>query len=237
MKVGDLDMLPRLALYDVLNTGFIYAIQFCEPILRNRTLCMKTSYFQNLGFSQFGFVVALPSRHSPLMYGILGVIAGRTKEQVSRVNTRWIIADMTNKEPVRDRAMVKFPSVSMGRGERCGSTSFILAIARTALTAYPEPTGISLFDVTPKSFSTRNDCRVMTSTKAKRLTFYPASFLTCLRCKVSRLPATTLAKVWTIKGQLDGGIRRWYTSHVGDLLTRLLTDPRPVDAGAGAFHA
>lgn len=51
------------------------------------------------------------------------------------------------------------------------------------------------------------------------------------------IATTALTTMRAVKGQLEREIRGWYTRHVIDLLDRLMTTPRPVSAGAGAFYA
>lgn len=108
-------MTPNLAAYDVANVRHADAEDACESV-DARTLSMCPANVQDLNFEQLAFGCEFTANalggwkaESPLPFGVLHVVVGRSEEEVSGVDARFHIAAVADEHARRDRSPKEQP--------------------------------------------------------------------------------------------------------------------------------
>lgn len=226
------------------QTNAVLGSNFAEQA----TLGAHTQDVAHLFLGQFGHTVSFTARTqggvtpSGATFGnhVLCVVVGGAQEQMSRVAAGWVVTFVEHPQTFGDWTNQQLVcNAGCSRKSSTTPTATNTAVAAATCIARPTPTAIGVIrpnDLHPKPFC-EVGFRHMVMQITKGLALDNAIALVVALGHARGLAAAALAKVRAVERQLDRGIRGWYTRHVIDLLNRLMTTPRPVSAGAGAFHA
>lgn len=124
MTQTELDVPPSLTCFDVTDGAWINAITIGYNFLRARI----SANIKNLLVSQFGSKVS-NAKSSPVKFldrGIARIIRNGSNEQMSRIDTRFIVASMTNAHSFGNRPIPMFVREPMSRS--CTTINFDLAV-------------------------------------------------------------------------------------------------------------
>lgn len=129
-------ILPMLHVYDAMHLRLPYSItrsyrRLCQPL---------RSQFSDLngdlpGDTCAGVVLAFGA--SSFCHHVYAVISGCSKKQVSRVDTRSVVASMTDKHSIGDRAVSQLKCDSVSK--RCAVFSSDISISTRKQGSHPTP--------------------------------------------------------------------------------------------------
>jgi hypothetical protein len=117
-----MDMRPTFPLDDVGNTRRAYAVYVPNLPLQDAALGIQPPDLANVGIFECGLVVlraahpvgSAGSNSPALGQHIRSVVSGRAEKEMRRTHARWVVALMTDEQPVRDRTEVQFPGEAVG---------------------------------------------------------------------------------------------------------------------------
>lgn len=228
------DVLPRLTFFDVLYGSSAHAKPHPNSS-HSDTLPQKSADLGNIGLPQFRAPLFLATGHpfgiltgaaavaccrAPLANHVEVVIGVSAEEQVVGVDTRRVVAVMANKQPIGDRPDKRFVSEPMSTLDRanhtvgCAPTPRELPVAFWPNGSLPQPTGVCLLHGAHKAHYGVFEASCV---PVEELPGPPLDIAQCyVRSLVEwrRIATAARAKAIVVKGQLDGGIGRWYTRHV-----------------------
>jgi hypothetical protein len=222
-------MPPNFMPNNLRNDSLGYAVLCSDNVLRRAARRIERAYLGNLFKRQFVQRVTLAADATALVDHVLGVLGWCAGEQMRGIAARLVVAGVASKLVRAERSNGKFKAVAMG-GHRL-PVDLDLAVTSNAYVANPRPASIRAgagIYLRPETLF--RGC-VLTSSavptlEPHRLSFNPTMTGGCVQGGISRLAAAALTQ---LRGLL-------YTAHV-NAPCRVLANPRPVDAGAGAFVA
>lgn len=147
-----LDVLPRLAINDIVNTPMVYTVLPRKHRQRYDAGLIQAPDLHNLFFGKFGIQMILAPKTAPAMLAALIVIIVRAcaQKQMSRVAARWIVALVEYAKSVRYITVGQCPRDTMGK--MLFTTETNRSISTVISTFRPRPTivGTALINTRPK---------------------------------------------------------------------------------------
>ena len=142
------DRAPGFAINNLADGAMRHAIDSREWKLRPMAASIKATNEPNICLAQFGSSVSGPARPSvtALIYGIPLVISMCAEPQMSRVDTRRIVAAMQDKYAVRDHIMGDDPGDTMRQEAFMPNVEQAIALGIAARLPLPTVTRAAMFD-------------------------------------------------------------------------------------------